>query len=146
MILVENLIHVCVEHDVVNTGGRVHEAIPIAEALESVMNDHRGVGIVVTDSAPSIIVELLEHTKVKRRPKWFIENGNGSHDVGVWSIALCESTNSVNGLRDSIARLPLNGAIATAVVEAILRARSCDDVNMLKKYAGEVTYHRVGLQ
>ena len=110
----------------VDTGLRVHEAVPVTEeVLECIMDYNSCVAITVTDGAPTIVVELLDQIEVQRVAERLVKKLNRCHHIGIGGIALSETAYGIEGLADGITLLPLDRAEAATVVESVLRSRCC---------------------
>lgn len=75
---------------------------------------------VIMDLAVAGFIEGLDSVKVEGGAKRLVEKLDGGNDVGIALIAGRKSLDSIDGLLDSVALLPLYRAVATGVVEAIL--------------------------
>lgn len=86
LVRAEDLVCMYVEHDVVEAGGL--ETVPVAYALECVVDDRDSVGVGVADGAPAVVVVLFEFVEVDCRWEWLVEELDGRHDVGVPRVTL----------------------------------------------------------
>ena len=120
-----------VKHNVVDTGGTVHETIPVSlDTFKGVVYRYNSEAVTVADLSPSIVVELLQLIKVDIWAEWLVEKLNGGDNVGVSRISFCKVGNSGECLRDCIALLPVDCTVSTAVVESILRAGSYRSISL----------------
>lgn len=88
------------------------------------MNGGHVVGRGGVDGLVTGLIEGFDAVEVERAAKRFIEKLNGSDDVCVGGVAESEILESGDGLGDCITLLPIDGAIAARIVEAILRSGS----------------------
>ena len=122
--LAENLILVCVKHDVVNTRLGVHEAIPVLDTLEGVVDGDDSVGAAIANIAPSVVVKLLQVVQVDIWPERLVDKLDGGNDVRIARVALRQARNGIECLLYGVALLPVDRCFAATVVEAILGAGS----------------------
>ena len=68
------------------------------------------------------LVEGEDFVEVEIWAEGLVEEFDLGDDVGVGGVALCEVFNRGDGFGDGVAGLPVYGAVAAGVVEAVLRA------------------------
>ena len=77
----------------------------------------------LVDGVVTAIVERFDSVETKGGAKWFVEQLDGSDDVGITFVTLCEAVDGIKSLGDSVALLPIDGAIAAGVVKSVLGSR-----------------------
>lgn len=119
--LVEDLVLMCVEHDVVDPGLLIHEAVPkIHDVLEGVLNHHGRVTVAVADGSPTIVVEFLDSTEVQGKAERLVKKLDGGDHIGVGRVTLGKTTDRVESLGDGVALLPADRTVTATVVETVL--------------------------
>ena len=85
----KHLVLVRVQHHVVDAGGLVHEAVPVADkVLERVVDAHHGVGVAVAHRAPPVVVELLDARQVQLRAHGLVQQLDARDHVRVLRVPL----------------------------------------------------------
>ena len=121
----EDLVLVGVEDDVLVARGGVELAVPVGfEVLEGVVDAGCVVGAGGGDGFVAGLVEGFDAVEVERAAEGFVEEFDGGDDVGVAGVAGGEVLEGRQGLGDGVALLPVDGAVAAGVVEAVLATGS----------------------
>jgi len=119
--LVEDLILMCVEHDVVDSGLLIHEAVPkVHDILEGVMDHHGRVTVAVANGSPTIVVEFLESTEVQGKAERLVKKLDGGDHVGVGRVTLGKTTDGVESLGDGVPLLPADRTVTATIVKTVL--------------------------
>ena len=74
------------------------------------------------------LVEGVDCVEVEIWTEGLVEKFDHGDDVGVGGVALGEVFDRGDGFGDGVAGLPIYGAVAAGVVEAVLRARGAVQV------------------
>ena len=123
LIVVEDLVDMCVEGDVVGARPSVHETVPIrVRDLEGVVDCDDCVWIVLADSAPAVVVVLLDGVHVEIWAEWLIDKFDHG-DCRVAGIALGQRIYGGDGIGSArVSGLPVYRPKVAGVVKAILGA------------------------
>ena len=89
------------------------------------MNYDSCITVLSANISPAIVVEFLDQTHVVAPVGGFVEQFDGSYDVGLGGVAVCKGLDRSESDGNIVAGLPINGAISTAIVETVLRAGCC---------------------
>ena len=111
-------------HVLVARRGWGHEAVPVAfEILESIVNAGCVVGADSCHGLVAGLVETLDLLEVEGATQRLVQELDCRDNVGVARVALGEVLDCGDGLAHCISLLPIDGSVAAAVVEAVLRPR-----------------------
>ena len=120
----EDLVLVGVEHDILVTRGGVEFAVPVGlDVFKGVVDCGCEAGACALDGLVAGLVVVEELVEVNIGAERLVEEFDCGYGVCVAGVALREVFDCGDGLLDGVALLPIDGAVAAAVVEPILRAR-----------------------
>ena len=119
----EDLVLVGVEDDVLVSRGSVELAIPVGlDVFKGVVDCGCEAGACALDGLVARLVVAEDIVEVEIGAERLVEELDCGYDVCVAGVALREVLNCSDGLLDCVALLPIDGTVATAVVETVLRA------------------------
>ena len=125
----EDLVLMGVEEDVLVSGRGAEFAVPVGlDVFEGVVDGGAEVGRGGLDGFVAGLVVAEDFVEVEIGAEGLVEEFDHGDDVGVGGVALGEVFDGGDGLGDGGALLPVDGAVATAVVEAVLRARCAVEI------------------
>ena len=124
---IEDLIKVCIQHNVRLAWPWAHEPVPTAyKILKGIVEYHQGILVFWTDRFIALIIEIFDYIEIKSTPQGFIEKLDRCHNIWMGVIPCHESFERLDGLADRIAVCPADRAHSAGIIETILRLGGWD--------------------
>ena len=125
----KDLVLMGIEEDILVSRRGAEFAVPVSlNVFEGVVDCGSKVGRGALDGLIPGLVVGEDFIEVEIRAERLVEEFDHGYDVCVAGVALGEVFDGGDGLGDGVALLPVDGTVATAVVEAVLRARCAVEV------------------
>ena len=125
----KDLVLMGIEEDVLVPRGGVEFAVPVGlDVFEGVVNGGAEVGRGALDGLVAGLVVGEDFVEVEVGAEGLVEEFDHGYDVCVGGVALGEVFDGGDGLGDGVALLPVDGTVASAVVETVLRARCAVEI------------------
>jgi len=115
--LIKDLVMMRVEQEGPHSASPV---VPRIHALKGVVEGDCDVG--GFQVSPAVHVELPDDIHVETWAKWLVDKLDCGHSI-VGSMVIADFVQHAYGLSDCVALGPIDGAITTGVIKAVLRSR-----------------------